>query len=78
MNMSSAVVADIMACAEGELPELLTPKEAAAVLKVSVSSLRGWRYTGKGPTVIEVGPATFRYSVDALVAYLADKRQQKR
>jgi hypothetical protein len=45
---------------------------------VSVSSLRGWRYTGKGPTVIEVGPATFRYSVDALVAYLADKRQQKR
>ena len=52
---------DIMACAEGELPELLTPKEAAAVLKVSMATLRGWRYADKGPPVIHVGPSTFRY-----------------
>ena len=61
---------DIMACAEGELPELLTPKEAAAVLKVSMATLRGWRYADKGPPVIHVGPSTFRYQVASLAAYL--------
>jgi excisionase family DNA binding protein len=52
------------------IPTLLTPKEAAALLKVSVSTLRWWRHAGKGPPVVKIGPATFRYSQEALVAYI--------
>jgi predicted site-specific integrase-resolvase len=49
---------------------LLTPKEAASLLKVSVSTLRWWRYVGKGPPVVKIGPATFRYSEQAMIAYI--------
>jgi predicted site-specific integrase-resolvase len=49
---------------------LLKPKEAATLLRVSPATLRWWRYAGKGPPVVQVGPATFRYSEDALIAYI--------
>jgi len=52
--------------------ELLTPKELAARLKVSPSTLRHWRKKGKGPPVLRVGPSTYRYSVEAVETYMAN------
>lgn len=52
---------------------LLTPKECAAQLRVSLSTLRGWRKAGKGPPVVELGPGSFRYSEEALQEFIAEK-----
>ena len=35
--------------------ELLLPEEAAKVLRVSVATLKDWRYRGVGPAWIKVG-----------------------
>lgn len=51
-------------------PELLTPAQTAEFLKISVSSLRHWRYSGKGPPVVQLAPGTFRYPLSALLAYI--------
>lgn len=53
--------------------KLLTPKECAAQLRVSLSTLRGWRKAGKGPPVVELGPGSFRYSEDSLQKFIAEK-----
>ena len=49
--------------------ELLTPKEAAAFLKVSVVTLAKWRGQKKGPSYTRTG-RTIKYSREALEAYL--------
>ena len=38
-----------------ELDEVLTPKEAAAALKVRVTTLSNWRVAGRGPQFTRVG-----------------------
>jgi predicted site-specific integrase-resolvase len=53
--------------------KLLTPKETAAQLRVSISTLRGWRKQGKGPPVIELGPGSFRYPEELLKEYIQSK-----
>lgn len=35
--------------------KLLTPEEVSDYLKIPVSTLYRWRYTGKGPRAIPVG-----------------------
>lgn len=52
------------------MTDFLTPREAADKLQVSTSTLRNWRYAGKGPPVSMVGPGTFRYPLDQLIAYI--------
>jgi excisionase family DNA binding protein len=41
---------------------LLTPKEAAKQLRLSISTLRGWRKKGLSPAVVKLGPGTYCYS----------------
>jgi DNA-binding transcriptional MerR regulator len=52
------------------MTELYTPKEAAALLKVSTSTLRYWRTIGRGPAVVRLESGTFRYRQDDLMAYI--------
>jgi hypothetical protein len=56
---------------------LLTPKEAAEILKVSISTLRLWKRLRKGPPVTQVGPCVFRYDEAALKKYLEDQTQDE-
>jgi len=41
--------------------KLLTTKQAAERLQVSMGTLRNWRRAGKGPACSRLGPATYRY-----------------
>lgn len=53
---------------------LLTPKEAAKVLKVSVSWLAKARMRGDGPPYIQFGRAV-RYSEQALVHWMKSRQR---
>lgn len=53
--------------------KLLTPRETAERLVISESTLRHWRKQGKGPPVIQVGPAVYRYSEEALEKYVTEQ-----
>jgi excisionase family DNA binding protein len=55
------------------MTKLLTPKEAAQQLRLSISTLRGWRKKGQGPPVVQLGPGTYRYSEEDIQKYIADK-----
>ena len=52
------------------IEKLLTPREAAAKLQVSVATLRWWRRLGKGPTVVRLSRRTYRYSEDSLREFI--------
>ena len=52
---------------------LINEFEAAGELDVSVSTLRKWRITGKGPKFIRLSPRCIRYRRDWLEKY-ADAR----
>lgn len=51
--------------------ELLTERQAAALLKVSVKSLQGWRSRGGGPPYHKLGRCV-RYSVADLEAFVRE------
>ena len=53
------------------MQELLTERQAAALLKVSVKSLQGWRSRGGGPPYRKLGRCV-RYAVMDLDAFLRD------
>jgi len=52
---------------------LLTPSEAAALLKLSPKTLERYRRTGDGPPFVTVGPRLIRYRRADLQAHL-DRR----
>jgi excisionase family DNA binding protein len=52
------------------MTNLLTPKEAAQRLRLSMSTLRGWRKKGHGPPVVRLGPGTYRYSEEDIQQYI--------
>jgi hypothetical protein len=54
---------------------LLTPKEAARLLKVSISFLAKKRLTGDGPSYIKVG-RSIRYTEVALLAWMNARQRQ--
>ena len=56
------------------LPDLLSAKEAATFLKVSVLWLAKARMTGDGPPYIRIG-RSIRYSVPALLAWLKSRQR---
>jgi hypothetical protein len=57
---------------EPAMSPLLTGREAAAILRCSVSSLNKWRVTGLGPRFVRVG-SRVRYRRVDLAAYLAER-----
>ncbi len=48
---------------------LLREKEAAEILNVKVTTLRRWRWAGKGPRYRKIGGAV-RYSVEDLKSFI--------
>ncbi len=57
--------------------ELLTPKEAAALLRVSTDTLEGWRAKRTGPAWVKLGDgkrAPVRYRRSDIDAYLKDRQ----
>lgn len=50
-------------------PELLTPKEVAAYLKVSEKTLERWRTEGRGPNYIRLNDRVVRYSMADIKAW---------
>jgi excisionase family DNA binding protein len=57
------------------VPVLMTPKEAARLLKVSASFLAKKRLTGDGPAYIKVGRSV-RYTEATLVAWMHARQRQ--
>ena len=55
--------------------KLLTESEAASQLSLAVTTLRRWRWAGRGPRFIKVGWAV-RYDVSDIEKYLDDGRRR--
>lgn len=51
--------------------QLLTPKQAAEILAVSLRTLEYWRMTGEGPRYLKLSRATIRYTAADLAAFQA-------
>jgi excisionase family DNA binding protein len=68
------MIANVKVGSTGPAIVLLTPKEAARVLKVSLSCLAKKRMNGDGPPYIKVGRSV-RYTESALVQWM--KSQQR-
>ena len=45
---------------------LLTPAETAARLNVHTKTLERWRFEGRGPDFVKLGPRTVRYKRSAV------------
>ena len=58
-----------------QLEPLLTPIEAASILKVKPNTLAKWRVIGEGPPFIHVGSAV-RYSAREIARFI--ERQTRR
>jgi hypothetical protein len=57
---------------ELKLPELLTPREAAAVRRTTVGHLANERSRGLGPPICKLGGRIF-YPKDSLIRYIAER-----
>jgi hypothetical protein len=56
-------------------PVLLTPKEAARILKISGSSLAKMRMRGDGPPYIWLSPRSIRYVLAALIQWMKGRQR---
>ncbi len=74
MNVTAKQTEITRANASGPAIVLLTPKEAAKLLKFSMSWLAKARMTGDGPPFIKIGKAV-RYSEASLIQWM--KGQQR-
>lgn len=54
-----------------QLPELMTPREAAELMRISLKTLQNWGSQGKGPVGIKLGRKLV-YRWEAVMDYLAD------
>ena len=50
---------------------LLTEKDAACLLHISIHALRHWRREGRGPQYLRLGRRMIRYRLPDLQAYVA-------
>jgi hypothetical protein len=57
---------------DGNLPELLTPREAAAVRRTTTGHLANERSRGLGPPICKLGGRVF-YPKESLVEYIASR-----
>lgn len=51
---------------------LLTTREAAVILKVSVDALKKWRQRGLGPAFLKYDSGAIRYRLSVLLQYVSD------
>lgn len=51
------------------LDDLVTRKEAAEILSVSIKTLEAWASKGIGPQITRLGPKLVRYSIRELNGY---------
>ena len=54
---------------------MLTPKEAAVRLKVSLSWLAKARMRGDGPPYIRISPRSIRYAEAALIQWMKSRQR---
>jgi len=65
--------------AAGQMPvnPLLTTRQAAAILSVSLDTLKKWRQRpGKGPEFIRYPSGAIRYRLSTILKFLADSTVQ--
>jgi predicted DNA-binding transcriptional regulator AlpA len=55
--------------------ELLTPPEAAEVLRVVVRTLDDWRYRGVGPRYVKLSHRAVRYRASDVYAWIAARER---
>jgi hypothetical protein len=53
--MDSTLTAPSPSVSSADVPELMTPKEVAALLRCTVAALSQLRYRDEGPTYISIG-----------------------
>ena len=53
------------------ITRLLTARDCAAVLNISVETLKSWRARGYGPEAIKMDNGHIRYSQRAVMEYIA-------
>ncbi len=56
------------------LDDLVSRKEAAGILGVSVKSLEGWAQKGIGPEIIRLSPKLIRYSIRSLKEFQSGRK----
>lgn len=54
---------------------LLTPKDLADLVGVSLETIRNWRLNGLGPPCVQIGRSVIRYRPEDVEAWLAEKAQ---
>jgi hypothetical protein len=54
---------------------LVNEDEAARILALRVTTLRRWRWAGKGPAFRKIGASAVRYSLADLEKFVADSRR---
>ena len=59
-----------------ELIKLLSEKDLAEILQVSIVTLRRWRMFGRGPVFIRCGRA-IRYETESVSQWLSERNSQK-
>jgi len=57
--------------AEVKTIALLNEDQVALILNMRVTSLRNWRYQGRGPKFLKVGSRTVRYRPEAVEEFLS-------
>jgi excisionase family DNA binding protein len=53
---------------------LLTPREVADLLRVSLDHLKGWRCSGTGPRFVRLGHRTVRYDEASVEQWLRERQ----
>ena len=56
--------------AVSQATSMLRPREVAAMLSVTVATLRAWRGSGKGPLFVRCAHGVTRYPKDGLITWL--------
>jgi hypothetical protein len=60
---------------EDNIDVILTPKEAADMLAVSVRTLAGWRAQGRGPAYVRYSATLVGYWKRDLLSFIAQQRR---
>ena len=55
-------------------PQLIKEAEAARILSVEISTLRRWRWAGRGPRFVRLGSA-IRYETEVLTKFIKQGRR---
>jgi predicted site-specific integrase-resolvase len=56
------------------MAKMLNTQQAAELLGIEASTLRGWKAERRGPPFIQLSPRCVRYSEDDILSYAAERR----